>query len=153
MGHRRDASSRVHILLPFLFRLDGRDSKQAAGLRSSSSSYRSRHSHTYTRTGYLFHLPLPTQSTLHLTITRLHKSNKAGKADEADKVDKADKADNPDKVDHAETDTGEPYLVQLSPARPVQAVTTRNEAGLGDMMRMMRDVADRIDGLDWGTGR
>jgi hypothetical protein len=111
--------------------------------KSNSCSYRCRHSHTYTRTGYLFHLPLPTQSTLQLTITRLHGS------------DKPDQPDGSVKLDHAETETdaSEPYLVQLSPARPVHAVTTRNEAGLGDVMRMMRDVADRIDGLDWGTGR
>ncbi|TXT13201.1 hypothetical protein VHUM_01602 [Vanrija humicola] len=92
-----------------------------------------RHSHTYTRTGHLFHLPVPgqTTSTLHLTVTRI--------------LSPDDKH-----ADHAT----EPYLVQLQPGKPVGAVaSSRGEPNLQDTMRIMQDVAQRIDGLEWETGR
>lgn len=70
--------------------------------------------------------------TIHLSITRL-------------------------KADTAPTEsagpTSEPYLLTLQPSRPVQAISIRGEPGLEDMMRVMRDVADRMEGVQWETGR
>jgi hypothetical protein len=88
-------------------------------------------SHSYARSGLLFHLSTPLHP-LHLTITRL---------------------DSPLGKSEGGTSTSEPYLVQLEPSKPLQAVPTRGEPGVQDVMGMMRDVADRIDGLEWGTGR
>jgi len=69
-------------------------------------------------------------STLHLTVTRvLGPDDKPG------------------------AHGSEPYLVQLQPGRPVGAVSGPRELNLQDMMGVMRDVADRIDGLEWETGR
>jgi len=90
-----------------------------------------RHSHSYTRSGLLFHLPTPIHS-LHLTITHIQQPSATSNDDE---------------------ETSEPYLVQLEPSRPIAAVAGRGEVGLQDVMSAMRDVADRIDGLEWGTGR
>jgi hypothetical protein len=97
-----------------------------------------RHSHSYTRSGYLAHLPLPLPSsvpmTIHLTITRMRSTPLAPNINTPGQA-------------------SEPYLLQLQPSRPVQAVSIRGEPGLEDMMRVMRDVADRIEGVHWETGR
>ena len=53
---------------------------------------------------------------------------------------------------HAQV-SDEPWLIQLQPSRPVSVVPTRGEPSLNDMMGVMKDLADRIDGVDWGTGR
>ncbi len=95
-----------------------------------------RHSHSYTRDGLLFHIPLPTPALmLHLTITHFRPHSPTHEAEDGDER------------------AAEPYLVELQPSRPVQAVASRKEVGLQDTMRLMRDVADRIDGLEWSTGR
>jgi hypothetical protein len=55
--------------------------------------------------------------------------------------------------DKASEHEHEPYLVQLHPGRPVPANAPKPEIGFQDMMRVMRDVADRIDGIAWESGR
>ena len=94
-----------------------------------------RFSHEYTRTGLLFHLPLPHPTlTLHLSITKLHLPS--------------DKA-----APHDVGATDEPYLVQLHPSKPIPSVTSRGEVSLADVVDLMRGMAGRVDGLEWGTGR
>ncbi|ORY33136.1 hypothetical protein BCR39DRAFT_333345 [Naematelia encephala] len=94
-------------------------------------------SHSFTLSGYRFHLaiPLPSSSpiTLHLTVARLLESTAGGQQQSS-----------PEK-------TSEPYLVQLQPSRPVPAVGSLGVIGLQDMMRVMQEVAARIDGVDWST--
>lgn len=82
--------------------------------------------------GHLFHLPIPGHPslTLHLTVTRVL---------------------GPD--DKPAEHVSEPYLVQLQPGRPVSLVAGPRELSLQDMMRVMREVTERIDGLEWETGR
>lgn len=96
-----------------------------------------RESHSFTRTGLLFHIPTPTPAlNLHLTITRLHPETWP-----------------PAEEDKDDPKSTEPFLVELQPARPVQAVPSRGEVGLQDTMRFMRTAAGRVDGLEWSTGR
>jgi len=94
-----------------------------------------RFSHEYTRTGLLFHLPLPHPTlTLHLSITKLHLPSDKTTA-------------------HDSAETSEPYLVQLHPSKPIPSVTNRGEVSLADVVDLMRSTAGRVDGLEWGTGR
>ena len=51
-----------------------------------------------------------------------------------------------------DTDNGETYLVELQPSRAVQAVAGKGDVGIQEMMRLMREVADRINGLEWSAG-
>jgi len=74
---------------------------------------------------------------LHLTITRIRPYPPGSTESEEDEDERS----------------SEPYLVELQPSRPVQAVASRGDVGLQDTMRIMRDTADRIDGLEWSTGR
>lgn len=90
-----------------------------------------RHSHGYVRVGQLFHLPVPGRPswTLHLTITRV--------------LGTEDKPEN----------TSEPYLVQLCPARPVNAMPSKGEPSPQDMMLIIQEMSEKIDGLKWESGR
>ncbi|EAL20058.1 hypothetical protein CNBF3840 [Cryptococcus deneoformans B-3501A] len=95
-----------------------------------------RHSHTFTLTGHLLHLPIPIPTspplTLHLSITRLTPSASTTNEQSA-----------PD----------EPYLVQLQPSRPVYAIAPPGDIGLQDMIGVMQSTAGRLDGLEWSTGQ
>lgn len=96
----------------------------------------SRHSHSFTLTGHLLHLPIPIPTspplTLHLSITRLTSSASTTNEQFA-----------PD----------EPYLVQLQPSRPVYAIAPPGDIGLQDMIGVMQSTAGRLDGLEWSTGQ
>lgn len=102
----------------------------------SSLTLDSRHSHTFTLTGHLLHLPIPIPTspplTLHLSITRLTPSASTTNEQSA-----------PD----------EPYLVQLQPSRPVYAIAPPGDIGLQDMIGVMQSTAGRLDGLEWSTGQ
>ena len=90
----------------------------------------SRHSHSYTRAGHLFHLPVPgVNSTLHLTVTRMLRPGETA-------------------ADHE----SEPYFVQVQPARPVGTVPVPRELSLQDAMRAIQNTVSGIDGLKWETG-
>lgn len=89
-----------------------------------------RHSHTSTRIGHLFSIPIAGYTTtLHLTVTRVLGD------------------------DGAPAKTAEPYFVQLTPARPVSTTAGRGELTLQDAMRVMQDTAARVEGLKWETGK
>ncbi|KAK1922584.1 hypothetical protein DB88DRAFT_541702 [Papiliotrema laurentii] len=89
------------------------------------------YSHEYTRSGILFHIPLPHPTlTLHLTISRLALPLNSSPS----------------------TPSSEPYLVQLQPSRPISGVAARGELGMTELVDLMRATADRIDGLEWGSG-
>ncbi|ORX39139.1 hypothetical protein BD324DRAFT_312530 [Kockovaella imperatae] len=110
-----------------------------------------RHSHSYTRSGLLFYIPLPHPAfTLRLTITHLIPvDNPSPKtAPSESELGRA-----PPAQAEFSTKSSKPYIVQLSPSRSVQTVPPRGEPSLVDIMNMMRDVAGRVDMLDWGTGR
>ncbi|XAO24942.1 hypothetical protein I312_103751 [Cryptococcus bacillisporus CA1280] len=95
-----------------------------------------RHSHSFTLTGHLLHLPIPIPTspplTLRLSITRLSSSASATKD---------------------EFPPDEAYLVQLQPSRPVYAIAPTGDIGLQDMIGVMQSTAGRIDGLEWSTGQ
>ncbi|KIY33903.1 hypothetical protein I305_03793 [Cryptococcus gattii E566] len=95
-----------------------------------------RHSHSFTLTGHLLHLPIPIPTspplTLRLSITRLSSSASATKE---------------------EFPPDEPYLVQLQPSRPVYAIAPTGDIGLQDTIGVMQSTAGRIDGLEWSTGQ
>ncbi|OWZ39512.1 hypothetical protein C356_04125 [Cryptococcus neoformans c45] len=95
-----------------------------------------RHSHSFTLTGHLLHLPIPIPTspplTLHLSMTRLTSSASTTNEQFA-----------PD----------EPYLVQLQPSRPVYAIAPPGDIGLQDMIGVMQSTAGRLDGLEWSTGQ
>lgn len=93
-----------------------------------------RYSHEYSRKGLLFHIPLPHPSfTLHLTISRLLLPGDASEKDGKP--------------------TLEPFLVELHPAKPISGIATRGELGVSEMIQLIKGMAGRIDGLEWGTGR
>ncbi|KGB75812.1 hypothetical protein CNBG_1650 [Cryptococcus deuterogattii R265] len=95
-----------------------------------------RHSHSFTLTGHLLHLPIPIPTspalTLRLSITRLTSSASTTKE---------------------EFPPDEPYLVQLQPSRPVYAIAPTGDIGLQDMIGFMQSTAGRLDGLEWSTGQ
>ncbi|WVO22474.1 uncharacterized protein IAS62_003804 [Cryptococcus decagattii] len=95
-----------------------------------------RHSHSFTLTGHLLHLPIPIPTspplTLRLCITRLSSSASATKE---------------------EFPPDEAYLVQLQPSRPVYAIAPTGDIGLQDIIGVMQSTAGRIDGLEWSTGQ
>ena len=101
---------------------------------STSTSADARPSHSYTRTGTLFHLPLPHPTlTLHLSITKLSLPS--------------------DFTTSLGQETSEPFIVQLQPSKPISGVPARGEMLVGEVIEQMWAVARRIDGLVWGTGR
>ncbi|WVW79474.1 hypothetical protein I302_101443 [Kwoniella bestiolae CBS 10118] len=97
------------------------------------------HSHTYLSSGQLFHIPLPlslptpTPLTLHLSLTHISPS--------------------PPKDQHQNQSGKEnqPWLVQLSPSRPVNAVSINGDLAYSNLVEYMRDFVDSlgIRGLDW----
>ncbi|WVQ73650.1 hypothetical protein IAR50_003230 [Cryptococcus sp. DSM 104548] len=93
-----------------------------------------RHTHTYTLSGHLLHLPIPIPTssplTLHLSITRIAPSSET----------------------EGPPAKNEPYIVQLRPSRPVHAIAQRGDLSLADMVGVMRVVAGNVDGLEWSTG-
>lgn len=97
---------------------------------SSDTKLMSRRSHSYTRSGLVFHLPTPL-IILNLTVTRIHQD--------------------PGTVPHGQS--SEPYLVQLEPSRPIPSQPSRNEPVALDVMGVMGDFSSRIEGLHWSTGR
>ena len=114
-----------------------------------------RHSHSYTRSGTLFYIPLPHPTmTLRLSITHIVPvSDPLSYTDGASNQSGENNSGPGATMDSASRTPQTPYLVQLSPSRSVQAVPQRGEPSLTDVMRMMRDVASRVEMLDWGTGR
>ena len=91
-----------------------------------------RRSHSYTRSGLVFHLPTPL-IILNLTVTRIHQDS--------------------DTLPPGGGHSAEPYLVQLEPSRPIPSQPSRNEPVAMDVMGLMRDFSSRIDGLHWSSGR
>ena len=81
----------------------------------------------------MFHIPISHPSlTLHLTISRLSLP--------------------PDPETKIQPESSEPYLLQLQPSRPISGVASRAEIGMVELVDLMRSVAERIDGVEWGTG-
>ncbi|WWD21376.1 hypothetical protein CI109_105861 [Kwoniella shandongensis] len=107
------------------------------------------HSHTYTLSGLLFHIPIPAPSnpplTLQITITNLIPLSSATPTSHPTTISPT----NPSLVGGTE-----PYLVQIHPSRPVNPVPIPGDVGLQDMIGLMRDLAGRVDvdGLEWSTG-
>jgi hypothetical protein len=91
-----------------------------------------RRSHSYTRSGLVFHLPTPL-IILNLTVTRIHQD--------------------PNTLPPGPGLSAEPFLVQLEPSRPIPSQPSRNEPVALDVMGVMRDFTSRIEGLHWSTGR
>jgi len=91
-----------------------------------------RRSHSYTRSGLVFHLPTPL-IILNLTITRIHQDS--------------------DTFPPGPGLSAEPYLVQLEPSRPIPSQPSRNEPVAMEVMGIMRDFSSRIEGLHWSSGR
>ncbi|KAK4684493.1 hypothetical protein P7C73_g5680, partial [Tremellales sp. Uapishka_1] len=89
--------------------------------------------HSYTLKGTIFHFPLPSPNlTLTMTITRM----------------------NTPPVEPGDGETSEPWLIHLQPSKPVSGVTSnRGELNLNEMMNLMKGFIDRIDGLEWSSGR
>ncbi|OCF79106.1 hypothetical protein I204_01051 [Kwoniella mangroviensis CBS 8886] len=100
------------------------------------------HSHTYYSTGQLFHIPLPlplptpNPITLHLSITHLS----------------ANKTHIPSN-ENTKSKNNKPWLIQLYPSRPVNAVSINGDVTYSDLVDYMRDFVDSlgIKGLDWSV--
>ncbi|WWC91096.1 uncharacterized protein L201_006037 [Kwoniella dendrophila CBS 6074] len=105
------------------------------------------HSHTYQQKGQLFYIPLsyPTSLpiTLQLSITHLTPLNTSSASDNQQNL-----TNNPSKQ--------EPWLIQLYPSRPVNAVSINGDVNYSNLVELMKDFVDRlgVQGLDWSiTGR
>ncbi|WVR08954.1 hypothetical protein IAU60_006013 [Kwoniella sp. DSM 27419] len=117
--------------------LDVQGTEDEADLEAFTKALGFEHSHSYRLTGLLFHLPLPVPSspplTLQLSLTHLDPISLGIKATSAP------------------PDPTRPYFAQLHPSRPVHAVPSPGDVGLSDVVEYMRQVAGRIDGLEWST--
>ncbi|WVF65437.1 hypothetical protein IAT40_000164 [Kwoniella sp. CBS 6097] len=114
-------------------------------------------SHSYHLQGHLFHIPIPAPIsplnplTLHLSITRLIPLSSS-------------EQDQPTGLDDIQLqrqqsfDENQPYLIQLKPSRPIQAVSSISTAsggggdlGLADMIGYINEVASGIEVVNWTT--
>ncbi|WVO15525.1 hypothetical protein L204_103184 [Cryptococcus depauperatus] len=115
--------------------LEIQDMSQTKEIEEFITALGFQHSHTYTLTGHLFHLPLPRPAkpplTLHLSITRLSLL--------------------PEQVQEGPL-SNEPYIVQLRPSRPVYAIAQPGDIRLQDTIALMQSITGQIDNLEWTTG-
>lgn len=122
-----------------------------------------RFSHSFTRQGHLVHLPGPYGTTLHLSITRISLPPSPDNNSTSANVYPAPASSSTSTSTPAPS--SEPFFVQLQPSRAVQPVGTARtsasgpdkdiikELGLTDMMTVLQQVAGRIEGVHWETGR
>ncbi|WVQ93110.1 hypothetical protein IAU59_000174 [Kwoniella sp. CBS 9459] len=134
-------------------------------------------SHSYKLQGHLFHIPIPAPIppanplTLHLSITRLVPLSSTKKTTTAVRNDLSDQDQQWTTI--AETDGSanenpdQPYLVQLKPSRPIQAVSSLSSSGptsagggapagggdigLADMIGYLNEVAAGVEVVQWTT--
>lgn len=110
----------------------------ASRLEGRIDHSRPRYSHSYTQRGTLFHLPLSPSSTLHITVVQVN-AHSLGSSDAT--------VDTP-------PDPKRAYVVEMKPARPVGAASEdRDKMSLQEVMDAMRAMSERIEGLDWSSGR
>ncbi|WWC72994.1 uncharacterized protein I206_106958 [Kwoniella pini CBS 10737] len=98
------------------------------------------HSHTYIQKGHLFHISLPTNQliTLQLSITHVIPL----------------KTDSTFETNYQITNNDDPWLIQLYPSKPVNAVSTQGELNYSSIVEMMQDFVGNLGfpGLIWSTG-
>ncbi|WRT69171.1 uncharacterized protein IL334_006155 [Kwoniella shivajii] len=103
------------------------------------------HSHSYSMTGTLFHIPLPLPTsnpiTIQISITHLTR------------IPKTTSSSTTLTSEITSPRSKEPWLVQIYPSRPVNAVPQPGDVSYAQLVEIMNDLISRIgvQGLEWST--